>query len=164
MKLDNAAINGFFRKDERCFEGVYLATYRLLYHVAFGYLHHEEDSREAVMETYAKALESRFERKGSFKAWLVRICVNLCLDRLKKEKPEPLEEEEHPQTEGYSDLLELTKKTLNPEEYEVLVYRIYGNAEFHEIAEMLSLPSASSARGIFHRAKKKCQIALKEYR
>ena len=38
MKIDSQAIRGFFQKNERCVEGVYYATSRLLKYVAFSIL------------------------------------------------------------------------------------------------------------------------------
>ena len=48
MKIDSQAIRGFFQKNERCVEGVYYATSRLLKYVAFSILRNEGRAQEIV--------------------------------------------------------------------------------------------------------------------
>ena len=66
MKIDSQAIRGFFQKNERCVEGVYYTTSRLLKYVAFSILRNEGRAQEIVMETYLKAWNSSYSKDVSF--------------------------------------------------------------------------------------------------
>ena len=166
-KLASFAINGFYRKDGACFDELYQATYRLLCHVSFGILGNEEDAKDVVNETYLRALEKEPIKKKAIKSYLCQIARNLSLDRLRLREymeadPESALQEAGEKDEEPNSLLDKVKQILNPEEYDCLFFRIYHELSFQEIAQILSLPSPSSARGIYHRAKRKCQEELKE--
>ena len=53
-----------------------------LYNLAYRMLNHEEDSRDAVQETFLKAYEhlARFRGDSSFYTWLFRIAMNESLN------------------------------------------------------------------------------------
>ena len=55
---------------------------RSLYALCRGILGHDEDAEDAVQETFLRALRglSRFRGDATFRTWLLRIAVNLCLD------------------------------------------------------------------------------------
>ena len=67
------------------------ATPRLL-PIARRMLRREEDAQDAVQETFLSAFKSldKFDRRSRVTTWLHRICVNVCLMRLrtKRRKPE----------------------------------------------------------------------------
>jgi RNA polymerase sigma-70 factor (ECF subfamily) len=53
-----------------------------VYALCRGILGHAEDAEDAVQETFLRALRGlrRFRGDASFRTWLLRIAVNLCLD------------------------------------------------------------------------------------
>jgi RNA polymerase sigma-70 factor, ECF subfamily len=62
-----------------------------------GILGHAEDAEDAAQETFFRALRAlpRFQqRQATFRTWLFRIALNVCLDRRRDHRPtEPLDEE-----------------------------------------------------------------------
>lgn len=166
MEFDSRAINGFYAKDEKIVEGVYHDTFKLLKFVIFGYLHDNSRSDELVLEVYMKAFKNRFEGKpNNFKAWLCQIARNLAKDELRKsldadELPEVATTESKP-----SSLFSELQSLLNENEFEVLMLHAYFDFGFKEISSICLLPSSSSARGIYKRARDKAKTYLeKEYR
>jgi RNA polymerase sigma-70 factor (ECF subfamily) len=70
---------------------------RSLYALCLGVLGHAEDAEDAVQETFLRALRglSGFRHDASFRTWLLRIAVNLCLDWKASRRPtEPWNEEQ----------------------------------------------------------------------
>jgi RNA polymerase sigma-70 factor (ECF subfamily) len=67
------------------------------YRLAFRYLQNKEAAEDVVQDAFVKLWESpalwQPERNSKFTTWFYRIVVNLCLDALKKKKPEPLDDD-----------------------------------------------------------------------
>lgn len=164
MKIDSQAVRGFFQKNERCVEGVYYATSRLLKYVAFSILRNEGRAQEIVMETYLKAWRSPYSKDVSFVSWLCSIAKNLALDDLRKNPSCEELAEDRGSNSSYSTLWEELENLLSPLEFNVLIERAYFELSFKEIASLNQLPSSSSARGIYKRAREKSKASLKEYR
>jgi RNA polymerase sigma-70 factor, ECF subfamily len=69
---------------------------RALLALCHGILGHAEDAEDAAQETMLRALRAlpRFRGEASFRTWLFRIAVNVCLNGKRDRRPtEPLEEE-----------------------------------------------------------------------
>jgi RNA polymerase sigma-70 factor, ECF subfamily len=62
---------------------------RPLFAVCRGMLGHAEDAEDAVQETFLRALHAlpAFRSDGSFRTWLFRIAVNVCLERRRSHRP-----------------------------------------------------------------------------
>jgi RNA polymerase sigma-70 factor (ECF subfamily) len=72
---------------------------RRLLALCHGMLGHAEDAEDAVQETFFRALRAlpRFRRDASFRTWLLRIAVNLCLNWKRDHRPT------EPWNEGHLD-------------------------------------------------------------
>jgi RNA polymerase sigma-70 factor, ECF subfamily len=78
-----------------------LALYeRRLLAICHGILGHADDAEDAVQETFLRALRAlpRFRKDSSFRTWLLRIAVNVCLNWKRDRRSTELWEEEHPRT------------------------------------------------------------------
>lgn len=67
----------------------------ILYRVAFSVLRNAVDAEDAVQETFLRVLRHR-EKLGeiqNMRVWLVRIAWNMALDRKRRQKAMPLEDE-----------------------------------------------------------------------
>lgn len=87
MKGDEAAVEAVKGPDsleERVERMVALYQTPLL-KLCFAYLHDEEAARDAVQETFIKAVRhlERFRDEASEKTWLCRIAINTCKDMRK---------------------------------------------------------------------------------
>jgi RNA polymerase sigma-70 factor, ECF subfamily len=66
--------------------------------VCRGVLGHAEDAEDAAQETFFRALRSlhRFRGDASFRTWLLRIAVNVCLNWKRGRRPTEAWDEENP--------------------------------------------------------------------
>lgn len=79
---DDQLITRFHRGDRTSLEELFRRYREVAYRVAYRLLGHEADALDAVQEAFIKALTNlrRFERRSSFKTWLLRIVSNASLD------------------------------------------------------------------------------------
>jgi RNA polymerase sigma-70 factor, ECF subfamily len=73
---------------------------RPLFALCHGILGHVEDAEDAVQETFLRALRGlpRFRGESTFRTWLYRIAVNVCLERKASHRATMPWDEEHPPT------------------------------------------------------------------
>lgn len=85
------------------FQQEYTKIEKSLFLVAMGYLHNQENAKDAVQEAALAAYRNfaSLENKAYFKTWLTRIVINKCKDFLKKQK----------YREELTDLTDLTAQT-----------------------------------------------------
>ena len=83
----------------------------MLYRIAFVMLGSEQDAEDAVQDTLIRYMERKkeFQDETHQKAWLIRVTINLCKNRL-------LFKQRHPQVEFH----ELTKYYQNNEDYRLM--------------------------------------------
>lgn len=159
MKFSKALIKGFFNKEEASVRVIYNETYRLLFHIAFSYLHQKEDAEDIVSETYKRMFEANKSLldKNNFTSYMATICKNLSIDFLNKRKliSKEFDEDFGGISDVYSsNLLNLVNEILSKDEFNVFIYRAYYELSFKEIASIVG-KNESSCRGIYFAAKKK---------
>jgi RNA polymerase sigma-70 factor (ECF subfamily) len=84
---DRAALEKLLKRHERA-----------LFALCYGILAHADDAEDAVQETFFRALRAlpRFEPgQATFRTWLFRIAVNLCLNQKRDRRPTEPWDEEH---------------------------------------------------------------------
>src|SRR5687768_5256786 len=82
--------------DRAALEQLVLRYKRPLFALCYGILGHSEDAEDAVQETFLRLLRTLPGYRGdaSFRTWLFRVAVNLCLDRKRARRcSEPWNEE-----------------------------------------------------------------------
>lgn len=79
---DDPLITRFLRGDRSALEVLFVRYRETAYRVAYRLLGNEADALDAVQEGFIKALTHLrgFERRSSFKTWLLRIVSNAALD------------------------------------------------------------------------------------
>ena len=79
------------------FEAIYKAFSRMVYWAAYGVTKSESDAGDVTQETFIRALKYADKLKdmeeAQIKAWLYRVCINLCMDNKRKLKREQLSDE-----------------------------------------------------------------------
>jgi RNA polymerase sigma-70 factor (ECF subfamily) len=131
-------------------------------------------SQDALLRAFER-LDS-FDGRSEFSCWLFTIARNRCLNVLRSVKlwqddgsdpeyipdsgagPDRLVEER----EGEERMLELIKSTLEPTEQKALWLRCFENTSVDEITELLGIESASGARAVLQKARRKLRAALEE--
>ncbi|MEY8848901.1 RNA polymerase sigma factor [Psychroserpens sp. XS_ASV72] len=159
-------------QDERAMMQIYDLYCQGMYTVACRYLS-EEDAKDAMQDGFLKAFSNidRYNFEFSFGAWLKRIIINTCLDRLKKKqidfKPLDVESISKVDETSWEFNSEIKKEAilkaieqLKPK-YNIVVklYLIEGY-DHSEISEILNIPIKTS-RTHLRRGKQTLQELLK---
>ncbi len=145
-----------------------------MYYVALRFMKDSMEAEDAMQEAFIKAFEKlhQFNGEVSFGAWLKKIVVNKCLDKLKTRKLEiiaineqtlgTVEEENNWQVDDSIGVEEVKEKIQElPEKYKypLMLFLIEGY-DHEEISEILDITQVAS-RTLVHRGKKKLQEELK---
>jgi RNA polymerase sigma-70 factor (ECF subfamily) len=131
-------------------------------------------SQDVLLRAYER-LDS-FDGRSEFSCWLFTIARNRCLNALRRVKlwqddgsdpeyipdsgaaPDRLVEE----LEDEERLLGLIDSTLEPIEQKALWLRCFERVSVDEITQLLDIESASGARAVLQKARRKLRSALKE--
>lgn len=148
-----------------------------MYCVARRFVNDPFEAEDVMQEAFIKAFTRLHQYNGevTFGAWLKKIVINKCIDKLKARKMELMavneqilstveEEEDWSIAEGIDP--EDVKKIMNrlPEKYRYpLMLFLFEGYDHEEIAEILSITQVAS-RTLVHRGKKKLQNELKGYK
>lgn len=145
-----------------------------MYYVALRFMQDTMEAEDAMQEAFIKAFSKihQFTGEVTFGAWLKRIVINKCLDKLKARKMElvaineqvlgTVEEEENWNIDDGIGVAEVKTEIENlPEKYRfpLMLYLIEGY-DHEEISEILNVTQVAS-RTLVHRGKKKLQERLK---
>ena len=106
----------------------------------------------------------KYEKKGSFNAWLYRIVVNKCFDYLRKYKQQArsidmdIADGRYPEKilllREKNEQLEQLLQQLDETEYFVLLLKFVNGLRYDEISEVLQIPM-NEVRNKLHRSKRK---------
>ncbi len=143
--------------------------------VALRFLKDPFEAEDAMQEAFIKTFLKLHQYNGevAFGAWLKRIVINKCIDKLKSKKMElvalnehiigTVEEDENWQVEDGISLQEV-KQCIDslPERYKYpLILYLTEGYDHEEISEILSITQVAS-RTLIHRGKRKLQDELKK--
>ena len=168
-RLIKASIKG----DQSALMQIYDMYCQAMYTIACRYLKNEEDAKDVMQEGFLKAFLNlkNYKETATFGAWLKRIIINQCIDRLKKKQfeAESLEAENMQvvddndwQFEASITKADIIKEiNLLPEKYKlvIMLYLIEGY-DHQEIAQILNIEIKTS-RTQLRRAKLQLQDRLK---
>lgn len=97
MELDNKnyanlteemLFNRYIGGDVKAFDELLKRTKGLIFSLIMGYVHSRPIAEEIFQEIYLKVCKKKdlFRESVSFKAWLVTICRNTCIDHTRRQK------------------------------------------------------------------------------
>jgi RNA polymerase sigma-70 factor (ECF subfamily) len=146
-----------------------------MYCVAKRFVSDPYEAEDAMQEAFVKAFTKlhQFTGEVTFGAWLKRIVINKCIDKLKAKKLELLtineqilatvEDENDWTVESDVGINEVKAAIENlPEKYKYpLMLFLMEGYDHEEISEILNISQVAS-RTLVHRGKKKLQDELKE--
>ncbi len=150
-------------------EAVFQEFGNMLYRVAFVMMKNAFDAEDVVQDTLIKYMEHRkrgsvFETEGHRKAWLIRVDINLCKNRLRfyKNHPKIGMEQLSRYYEEKEDTRLMDSLLLLPSRYrEVLLLHYVEGYQGKEIAQMLGI-SESAVRKRLERGRGKLRDLLEE--
>lgn len=153
---------------------IYKIYYKSMYNTAFRMLKHSAEAEDIMQESFLKAFTKidTYQNEVSFGAWLKRIVVNACLDKMRQHKLELSVTEKLPDIEDHSESMDCDETVtvesikscmaLLPDGARIIanLYLLEGY-DHDEIAEILNI-SNSASRTQLHRAKMKLCELIKE--
>ena len=152
---------------DRSVEEVFFAYGNMLYRVAFVMMKNAFDAEDIVQDALIKYMEcrKRFDTEEYRKAWLIRVTINLCKNRLRFYHNHPKISVE--QLSRYSETREDTELMdsllLLPEKYrEILLLHYIEGYQGKEIAKMLTLSEATVRKRLERGRKKLGELLEKE--
>ena len=149
---------------------LYQRTRAAVYGLALSYLKNAHDAQDLTQDVYVQVWDcaEQYRPTGSPMGWLLTVCRNLCLMRLRREERHTaLSEEEWnaiPAQECGLDtdertLLQGALASLADEERRVVLLHAVTGLKHREIAALLALP-LPNVLSKYHRALKKMRIFL----
>lgn len=101
---DTEIIDKVISGDKQLYEHIIRKNNPVLYKIGRSYGLSHDDVEDCMQETFIAAYLNlgKFERKSAFPTWLIRIMINNCLKKLRKEKgifTDPLSHNEHEKNE-----------------------------------------------------------------
>ncbi len=154
---------------EKNFERIVYTYSDSLYKIAIHWMKNSEDARDIVQQTFVKLIEKQmtFENAEHEKAWLIRVCINLCKDSLKSswhKKVTPVDEiYTYPSTyKNPSDynILSLVK-TLPPNQKTAIYLFYYEDMPVEKIARAMGAKQ-NTVLSWLSRGRKRLEKLLKE--
>jgi RNA polymerase sigma-70 factor (ECF subfamily) len=148
---DAALVNRSATGDESAFEVLVTRYERVLFRVALRLLGDYDDARDATQAAFIKAyqkLES-FDPRFRFFSWIYRILLNECLNARRDRHPHEAVAPDRAAAGSPLDSLEVADRRrviqrallALPTEYrQVIVLRHFGELNYDDIAETLSVP------------------------
>lgn len=139
----------------------------MIFRIAYSYTNNRQDSEDIVQDMFVKLIELNkvFESDEHEKAWIIRVTVNLCKNRLKlfwNKNTCSLSETEHFAHFDEKDEFVLDAVMKLTENYRIIVYlHYYEGYKTAEIANILK-KRESSVRSALHRAREQLKKILKE--
>ncbi len=156
--------------DRDALAALYQHTRAAVYGLALSYLKNAHDAQDLTQDVYVQVWDcaGQYRSTGSPMGWLLTVCRNLCLMRLRREERHAaLSEEEWdaiPAQEYGLDaderaLLQGALASLADEERRIVLLHAVTGMKHREIAALLELP-LPTVLSKYHRALKKMRIFL----
>ena len=163
-ELINKRVNEVLKGDQNAFEEVVTLFQHRLYQVCYRMLGNAQEAEDIAQEAFVRAYINihTFDQKRKFSTWLFRIATNLCIDRIRKKKPDYYLDANVPGTDGlnmYSQIAaagELPEEEVErmelqdrihyeigrlPDKYRsVIILRYIEELPLQEIGDILELP------------------------
>lgn len=173
-KIDNKLLALCKKRNQNAQMQIYDSYSQAMFTVACRYLKNEEDAKDAMQEGFLKAfinIES-YQPKATFGAWLKRIIINQCLDRLKKQQFEFSNVEvselqiindddwDFDSTITKQEIIQAIEQLIPKHKIVVTLYLVEGY-DHEEISQILEIPVKTS-RTHLRRGKLKLQELLKQ--
>lgn len=128
---------------DRDFERIVNSYADMLFRICMNYSQSTADGEDIVQQTFLKILEKNiiFENPEHEKAWLIRVCINLCKDNLKNSRNKNIhtEAEDICHTDRHIEKLYITDlvRTLPPKQKLAIFLHYYEGMPVKEIAVVM---------------------------
>lgn len=172
-RTDSILVEQFRSGQRRAFDQLVERHQRAIFHLTLRYLRNQADAADITQKTFVRAFQSfeRFRGESSFRTWIFRIAINLCLNHIRDHRREQVTEigEDVLTTpplgagrmirENEARRLRDALDELPPKQRMVLELRVYDELSFREVAELADC-SENAAKVNFHHAVKRLRAIL----
>lgn len=162
--LVNKRIKQVLKGDQNAYADIVNLYQHKLYQVCYRMLSNKQEAEDITQEAFIRAYINlhSYDQKRKFSTWLYRIATNLCIDRIRKKKPDYYLDAEVAGTEGLNMYSQIAADEQLPEEaveqmelqdriqYEisrlpdkyrsVIVLKYIEELSLQEISEILDMP------------------------
>ncbi len=162
--LINKRIKEVLKGDQNAFAEIVELFQDKLYRICYRMLGNQHEAEDIAQEAFVRAFINihTFDTNRKFSTWLYRIGTNLCIDRIRKKKPDYFLDAEVAGTEGLNMYSQIASKDELPEQevlkmemqdrvqYEisrlpdkyraVIVLKYMEDLPLQEISEILEMP------------------------
>lgn len=116
--LVNKRIKQVLKGDQNAFADIVSLYQHKLYQVCYRMLSNKQEAEDIAQEAFVRAYMNlhTFDQKRKFSTWLYRIATNLCIDRIRKKKPDYYLDAEVAGTEGLDLYSQVAAEDQLPEE------------------------------------------------
>ena len=163
-------LSGVAGGDREALAQLYHRTRTAVYGLALSYLKNAHDAQDVTQDTFIRVWDSapQYRPQGSPMGWLLTVCRNLALTRLRQEKRLAKLEEEEGNAIPADDsgltpedraVLEKALASLGDQERQVVMLHAVTGLKHREIAQLLELPLAT-VLSKYRRALKKLNLLL----
>ena len=148
MSLDNQ-MKQLARGDFSAFESIYKKTKKAVYYTALSVLRDRSLAEDVMQSTYLKVIKNaaNFREGADAATWIKSICRNEALNLKKKRGFETyIDEHENAaifgteQTDDYGLIIDLARRILTQDEFEVLILVSAVGYKRREVAEHMNIP------------------------
>jgi RNA polymerase sigma-70 factor, ECF subfamily len=177
--MDQELVNLALKGDERAFEKLVEKYKKRVYYLALRMTRDHDSADELAQESFVKAYRAlgSFKTGYNFYTWIYRICVNLSINFLKRERhtisvdllqeidllPEHGSELDQLERMIASEQAILVKRALDnlpPEQKSAFVLKTYENMSYEQMADVMECSIGTVMSRLF-RARQKLRKALK---
>jgi len=174
-ELVKRALNG----DSKAFEKLVEKYKKRVYYLAFRMTRDHDSADELAQESFVKAYQAlaNFKPGYNFYTWIYRICVNLSINFLKREKhtvsadllremdllPEAKSEMDQLERMITSEQAGIVRRALNllpPEQKSAFILKAFDNLSYEEMADVMDCSIGTVMSRLF-RARQKLKSALR---
>lgn len=162
--LVNKRIKQVLKGDQNAYADIVNLYQHKLYQVCYRMLGNKQEAEDITQEAFIRAYINlhSYDQKRKFSTWIYRIATNLCIDRIRKKKPDYYLDAEVAGTEGLDMYSQISTDERLPEEvveqmelqdriqYEisrlpdkyrsVIVLKYIEELPLQEISEILDMP------------------------
>lgn len=168
--------------DRNAFRALAERHYTTVYRLCRSILHHSEDAEDATQEVFVRVYEAlaQYAGRGAFGAWLRRLTVNHCLNRMQTAANRaakhaysldllaetlPASSEDDPEERilraEERARVQNALEYLPPQQRAALALRLLDGLSYEEIADLMGVP-VNSVRSWLHRGRTRLREALQE--
>lgn len=116
--LIHKRIKQVLKGDKNAYSDIVSSYQQSLYYVCYRILGNQQEAEDVAQEAFVRAYINlhTFDTKRKFSTWLYRIATNLCIDRIRKKKPDYYLDADVPGTEGLNMYSQISSDEPLPEE------------------------------------------------